>query len=149
MIYEFYIEGLDWETGIAPEPPLTKVSRLTRRETLPVFYDSCRFSIEKSKRSTVRKIPHDVLDRLQKLHVSGDIHYPGGRVFVTYVLGRPAQEMDLQISPVRGSAFPDSAKRILKARLKALAVVFEQRGAQLHLQNLDEDEVFTVFRYIR
>lgn len=143
------MESLDWEIGIAPEPPLTKVSRLTRRETLPVFYDSCHFSIRQSTRFTVRKIPHDVLDRLQKLLVSGYVNHQRDRAFVTYALARPAQEMDLQISPVSGRACPDYAKRILKARLKALAVVFEQRGVQLHLQNWDDDELFAIFRDIR
>ena len=149
MVYESYIESLGWETGIAPEPPLTKVSRLTRRETLPVFYQSCHFSIGKSARITAGQIDQDVLDKLQKLHVSGYINHPGGRAFVTYILGRPAQEVDLQISPVSGSECPDSAKRILKARLKALAVVFEQRGARLHLKYWDDDELLAVFRTIR
>jgi hypothetical protein len=42
------------------QPPLTKVSRQVRKETLPIFYDSCNFRIQfKTYKSQARLLPED------------------------------------------------------------------------------------------
>ncbi|PPJ51341.1 hypothetical protein CBER1_08616 [Cercospora berteroae] len=45
LIYGFYMSSFDSTLQSPTQPPLTKVSRLIRQESLPIFYNTCTFGL--------------------------------------------------------------------------------------------------------
>ncbi|CAK3867272.1 Hypothetical predicted protein [Lecanosticta acicola] len=165
QIYAHYTKSLEREhygsprNRIAAEPPITKVSRLLRREALPVFYNVFEFAVavpnllDDTKDAAAlffERAPVSVMERIGKLRVHGFVVRPGHDYKVypfKFKLGDGQDALRVkQIDAKYVEEWPSHVQEKMQVRVQDLDI--QGKEDNLRLQRGDLDKLLAISRNI-
>jgi hypothetical protein len=159
VIYTYYFESSDYRHSATNkcQPPITRVSRQTRKESLPIFYECCEFSVlispapnslsqhwDAKSKAWIKATPAELFGRIKTLHVRN--HHMMGIIKLSLDNREDPVSVDGDIFlPNRGHIGLAHRDRLL-SELRTLAMGIVAREGPLKLRKNDIVELYRTLR---
>lgn len=158
-IYEFHLQDLKADRIIPTQPPITKVSRLLREESLPLFYKICKFQASfvygslpcNATQKFFSRAPVEVLEKIRELHVRGNTvfepHSAYRWAYIEFTLRNAGDDLNFEDPKVPESdPLVERDLEVIRERVRNSGI--QDRDDKLRLQRSDVNALAKVFERV-